>query len=187
MAECVGLAVIGGPVWQWDLGREVAVTGAEPGDLVDVARAGTRMALTVAVSDRAAPIPNALTKCPGRLGMWLRRGNSTVAALSVAVLPRAEPDDYEYVETPTVGYQALRAEMLERLGAIDAALPTAGLVKRVEAPLSVSADGTLTVDVGAVGRGTQITVGDEPPTTGVLPGDSFIRTTDMALLVAREG
>ena len=185
MAE---MSVRDGPVWQWDTGRVVEVSGAEPGDLLDAARGGACVALTVAVGDDGtAPVPDQLLRREGALSLFLRRDGHVAAAARVRVLGRARPGDYVESDTPTVGYQSLRQEMLDRLRELEGDVATAGLVKGVEAPLSLSEAGILSVDVGAASRGTQVTVGDEPPTTGVRPGDSFIRTSDMALLVAQEG
>ena len=185
----IGISLVGDPLWQWDTGRSVLVAGSAPGDLLDVAASDARMALSVEVAaDGTAPVPDQLLARPtDRLLCFLRRGNATVAARSLPVRGRPRPADYAQSVTPTVGYQALRAEMLGMLGELSEQVKAAGLVKAVEAPLSVDASGTLRVDVGAASRGTQIGVGADPPTEGVRAGDSFVRTTDMALLIAEEG
>lgn len=183
------IEVVGGDLWEYDVDRTLSVTGFEEGDLLDVAREPACVAVTVPIADDGtAPVPNQLLgRHGGRLLVLIRRNNQVVYGTWLKVNGRKRPEDYGYVTTPTVGYQSLRQEMLDRFKELEDDVATAGLVKGVEAPLSLSEAGILSVDVGAASRGTQVTVGDEPPTTGVRPGDSFIRKSDMALLVAQEG
>lgn len=164
--------VEGGALWQWDLGREVHVPDFEQGDLLDMARDGSCDALTVALDGEGrAPVPNALLKRAGQIDVWQRRGEATVAQATLTVLERPKPPDYVYSETPTVGY----AELERRVAALEAGGGGGGgKVQEVEPPLELDG-GTLRVDLAGV-RGTQVTTGDDRPSSAASRGDSYIRS-----------
>lgn len=179
---------VDGELWQWDTDRTLTITDALPTDLVDIAGKCSCMALTVAVgADGTCTVPNQLlTDANDRLKVFIRRGNQTIYARLIPVKKRPKPADYVETVTPTLGYQSLRKELLDMIDELEERIDGAGLIKSVASPLSVDEQGTLRVDIETAGRGTQITVGTMPPTSGVKAGDSFINTLDMTLLVAKE-
>lgn len=167
--------VEGGPLWQWDVGRELHVLDYEPGDVVDFAQAGHCDSLMVAIGEGGvAPIPNQLLKRPDGIRAWQRRDGETLAAVALSVRARAKPSDYEYVATPTVGYGELSEEMDRRFKAIEELVGRGGLTE-VREPL-VLEGGVLSLDLSKVGRGTQVTVGDGAPEGVAMLGDSYIST-----------
>ena len=128
--ESGGIHIEDGPLFQYDSDRRAVADGFEPGDLMDFAREGQCRALTVAAKgDPGAewfPVPNKLLRCADGVVCWLRRDGATVASARFGVTPRAKPADYEYEETPTVGYQQLRDEMLRRLAEMEEKIAAGG-------------------------------------------------------------
>lgn len=165
------------PAWQWDVGLEVTVAGAEPGDVVDFARAGECAALSVTVSaDGAARVPSSLLRCAGQVACWVRRGDRTCGHAVVSVRPRAKPAGYADAPDEVMTWESLdasiRAWVEERLAAGGGT--GGGKVQEVEPPLELEG-GRLTVDLSRV-RGTQVTTGDGEPSSAANRGDSYIRT-----------
>lgn len=174
MADCA-IHVEGGPLWQWDVGRELHVLDHEPGDVVDFAVAGHCDSVAVAIGEGGTcPIPTQLLERPGGIRAWQRRDGETLAAVALSVRARAKPSDYEYVVTPTVGYGELSEEMRRRFEEVEARLDNAGAVTSVEEPLRLEG-GVLSIDLAAA-RGTQVGIGDDAPTAPGIRGDSYIRT-----------
>lgn len=172
--------VQGGPVWQWDIGRYVSISGCGQVQAVDMAVRGAVMSVTVAVERGRAPIPNELLQDGADIHVWAKVGERTVGIAHIPVRRRPKPDDYVYVVTPTLGYASLREEMLAKFEELR---DEVSFIRSVEEPLFVKDGGVLGIDMAK--RGTRITVGDEPPADAV-PGDSHIRQSDFALLVAQE-
>lgn len=175
--ESGGIHIEDGPLYQYDSDRRAVADDYEPGDLMDFAREGQCRALTVAAKGDPGgewfPVPNKLLRCADGVVCWLRRDGATVASARFGVTPRAKPADYEYEETPTVGYRELEG----RVAALERKLSEGGgggRVQDVEPPLVLDGS-TLKVDLSGV-RGAQVTTGDSAPTSSANRGDSYIRT-----------
>lgn len=162
--------IVGGEVWQWDLNRRVQVIGYLDGDIADFAQREGCTAVSVAVEDGYAPIPNELLREDRDLRVWIRRDGVTVCSRPIPVRRRQKPLDYIYSETPAIGY----AQLEKRVEALEQGGGGGGAVQRVEEPLLL-ADGTLSIDAEAV-RGNQVTSGDDAPTFPAKVGDVYIRS-----------
>lgn len=149
---------VDGPVWQWDVDREVEARGA---DAVHFAHEGDEQALVVAVGeDGRAPIPNQLLQRAGTVSAWTYDDEleRTTAELLIPVAERAKPSDYVYTPTEVETVEGVKKWVEERIAEIEG---TGGLqvghglkvvdgTLEVDAAQAVEADNTLPITSAAV-------------------------------------
>ena len=104
--RCV-IRVVGGPVWQWDLGRRVSAGWAGQ---VHFARPGDDEALVSPVGDDGtAEVPSQLLLEPGDVLCWAVLDGSTRATLAIPVVGRPQPSDWAYTPTEVETVEGVKA------------------------------------------------------------------------------
>lgn len=105
--------VIEGPVYQWDIGRQVMLAGDDrDASEVHFAPAGSsENAISVRVRDRhgrrTAEIPNSLLTKAQTINAWTWGHDRTIHALSIKVQGRNKPSGYVYTPTEQETFEKL--------------------------------------------------------------------------------
>ncbi len=115
------IALIGGPLYQWELGRKVAVL--DPDGLiteVHVAKEPEKECPVLEVKcdengRKYAEIPNAFLQDDRQITVYAVHSSDgeekTLCGKTFLVVPRAKPDDYVYTETEILQYKNLEGRI----------------------------------------------------------------------------
>lgn len=91
------IVLLGGDLWQWDSGRQVAV----PSEATELhtALVGDDTAYSTIPDDGVADIPNVLLQSSAGVRCWASDGERTIAYARFRVKSRAKPPEYVYTAT----------------------------------------------------------------------------------------
>ena len=179
--------VLGGPLYQWDTGRQLRIAPQDGGTVIEVhfARPTNEKAVVVLPTETApgeyiANIPDALLQTAAPVNAYAvaqtETGERTTLEAVLAVRPRAQPEDYVYTEAETLSYTALdaRVKALEDGGgggAIDDTAPSATTTyssQKLEAEFSMLTTGIRRVE--SLATDTLVQLRDLPTGLYVLYG-----------------
>lgn len=143
------LKLIGGRLYQWDLGRRLEVHDLPDGTQiteVDFCHPGDAEALVV-IPDRSGDtvtvdIPNILLQSDATIMIYECVGDVTVSKIPRSVVGRERPADYVYTETQVLTYKALeeRIAKLEQGGVPEEQLAAAIAAYLEEHPIDAGLD-----------------------------------------------
>lgn len=91
------IVLLGGDLWQWDSGRQVAVPSGATA--LHTALVGDETAYSTVPDDGVADIPNVLLQSGQPISAWASDGERTIAAAKLPVRQRAKPPEYIYTAT----------------------------------------------------------------------------------------
>lgn len=104
-----GIRIVGGKLWQWDVGREVTVSGAPEGYSVAFACVGDAEAM-VLEGAATVRVPDELLQTGRRLSCWVQDADGNVTDASTwPVMQRPKPSDYVYTPTDYESLQQVKA------------------------------------------------------------------------------
>ncbi len=125
----VKFKVIDGALWQWDLGRKIAVFCDDASNISEIHFSNPTSDTCLIVipesngNELIASIPNILLESPQTLELYAviytDDGERTYAKYAIPVKQRQKPDDYVYTETEVMNYSTLnkRIDEFERTNA----------------------------------------------------------------------
>ena len=100
------IELIGGRLFQWDVGRQIKIHTSEPNDEIHFAHYGDAKALVVKMVENdgcfVADIPNILMQRSGRLNVYVVRNDITIERYRFQIVRREKPSDYVYTETNVI-------------------------------------------------------------------------------------
>lgn len=114
LACCEAVGPIGGPLHQWDTGREVRADVPGATQALFAAEGWTR-ALVSEVTGGAAPVPSSALVPGSDVTVWASDGKRALSATKLCVEPRAKPDDYVYTPDEVQTWADIREWVNERL------------------------------------------------------------------------
>lgn len=113
------LKLIGGRLYQWDLGRQMELHDPDGMQIteVDFCHPGDAEALVV-IPDRSGEIvtvdiPNILLQSDETIMVYECVGDVTISHIPRSVVGRARPADYVYTETQVLTYKALEERIVK--------------------------------------------------------------------------
>ena len=109
--------------WQWDLDRRVIVDDGGACSQVHFCNGTSDCSLVCVIEEheghRVAKVPNILLQeaKPIRAYLYIENpdGSRTMYSKTFQVVPRTQPDDYVYSETPTRSWEAMERKVLEAI------------------------------------------------------------------------
>ena len=136
--------LIGGPLYQWDVGRQVEITNEA--NEVHFGCILNNDALIVPVVDGKADIPNILLQRSLDIKAWCVVSARTTCEATFDVNPRNKPADYVYTETELRTWEELeqRIDQIEEQGVSDERIGEAVADYLVEHPVEVDLTGYAT-------------------------------------------
>lgn len=111
----LNIKIIGGPLSQWDLNRQVELASDAQIDEVHFAKSGDKSALVVIPVDGVANIPNIHLQNARNLIVYAVGNDRTIGFAVFGVSARAKPEDYIYTETETLTFRALEEQIADRI------------------------------------------------------------------------
>lgn len=106
------------PLYQWDVGREVAIEGFEDGDRLGIALSDASEAVAVAIdADGTAPIPDDMLQSGASLVLYLERGDRTVGHTAMRPIRRKQPAGYVATPSQAITYETYKAWVIEQIKA----------------------------------------------------------------------
>lgn len=111
---CEAVRPIGGPLRQWDTGREVRVD--VPGATQALfAAGGWTKALVAEVTGGTSLVPDSALVPGSDVTVWASDGKRALSDTTLCVKPRAKPDDYVYTPDEVQTWADIRDWVNERL------------------------------------------------------------------------
>ena len=110
----MAIELVGGPLYQWDTGREVKITTAGATE-AHFAVADSQRALVAPIEDGVAAVPASLLTVGRTLAVWASDGRETLERAVFRVFPRARPDDYIYTDDEVKTWADVEAWVREQL------------------------------------------------------------------------
>ena len=125
----MSIKVIDGPLYQWDTGRWLLLTGdhahCQQVHVAHVHHARRAVVVQVLAGEHGpeAPIPNSLLTSPEDLVAWAVDTDEpgtvwTKYGVRIPINARPRPDDYIYVPTDCYGYEQIEKMVAEAIGDI---------------------------------------------------------------------